>query len=114
MPTSPDPTASAADDAAALAHDLKAPLRVIAGFAQVLKEDHATQLDRRIYRDQETRDYKRSEIIYQWENHVLPCYEQFIEPYRNNAHFVYCNDHRADEDYLRLSEQLRTLVPDRF
>ena len=45
MPTPPDPTASAADDAAALAHDLKAPLRVIAGFAQVLKEDHATQLD---------------------------------------------------------------------
>ena len=76
--------------------------------------DHATQLDRRIYRDQETRGYSRSEIIYQWENHVLPCYEQFIEPYRNNAHFVFYNDHRADQYFLRLSEQLRTLVPERF
>lgn len=76
--------------------------------------DHATQLDRRIYRDQETRGYKRSEIIYQWENHVLPCYEQFIEPYRDSASFIYANDHRADHDFLRLSEQLRTLVPDRF
>ncbi|MFN5652437.1 MAG: uridine kinase, partial [Flavobacteriia bacterium] len=62
-------------------------------FSIFVDVDHATQLDRRIYRDQETRGYKRSEIIYQWENHVLPCYEQFIEPYRNNAHFVYCNDH---------------------
>jgi len=76
--------------------------------------DHATQLDRRIYRDQETRGYKRSEIIYQWENHVLPCYEQFIEPYRHTADFIYYNDHRADDYFLRLSEQLRTLVPDRF
>jgi uridine kinase len=76
--------------------------------------DHTTQLDRRIYRDQETRGYKRTEIIYQWENHVLPCYEQFIAPYRGAANFVYANDHRADQDFLRLSEQLRTLVPDRF
>ena len=63
--------------------------------------DHATQLDRRIYRDQETRGYSRSEIIYQWENHVLPCYEQFIEPYRNNAHFVFYNDHRVDRNRLQ-------------
>jgi uridine kinase len=76
--------------------------------------DHTIQLDRRIYRDQETRGYKRSEIIYQWENHVLPCYEQYIEPFRDAADFVYANDHRADQDFLRLSEQLRTLVPDRF
>jgi hypothetical protein len=44
----------------------------------------------------------------------LPCYEQFIEPYKNNAHFIFCNDQRADQDFLRLSEQLRTLVPERF
>lgn len=83
-------------------------------FSIFVDVDHATQLDRRIYRDQETRGYKRTEIIYQWENHVLPCYEQYIEPYRDAASFIYANDHRADADFLRLSEQLRTLVPDRF
>ena len=76
--------------------------------------DHATQLDRRIYRDQETRGYKRSEIIYQWDNHVLPCYEQFIEPYRENAHFIYRNDHRSEEDFLLLTQELRNLLPARF
>lgn len=68
--------------------------------------DHGIQLDRRLYRDQETRGYKRSDILYQWDNHVLPCYEQFIEPYRNNADFVFRNDQNADSDFERLRNNL--------
>ena len=68
--------------------------------------DHEIQLDRRIYRDQETRGYKRSDILYQWDNHVLPCYEQFIEPYRDKANFIFRNDHNADSDFDSLRNQL--------
>lgn len=68
--------------------------------------DHGIQLDRRLYRDQETRGYKRSDILYQWDNHVLPCYEQFIEPYRNNADFVFRNDQNADSDFESLRNNL--------
>lgn len=73
--------------------------------------DHGIQLDRRIYRDQETRGYKRSDILYQWENHVLPCYEQFIEPYKPTADFIFRNDQRADEDFERLKTKLLELSP---
>jgi len=83
-------------------------------FSIFVDVDHAIQLDRRIYRDQETRGYKRSDIIYQWENHAIPCYQQYIEPHKNSADFIYLNDHRADENFLLLSEQLRNLVPDRI
>jgi uridine kinase len=83
-------------------------------FSIYVDVDHAIQLDRRIYRDQETRGYKRSEIIYQWDNHVLPCYQQFIEPYKENAQFVYRNDHRSEEDFLLLTKELRNLLPARF
>ncbi len=73
--------------------------------------DHKIQLDRRLYRDQETRGYKRSDILYQWENHVLPCYEQFIEPFRPNADFIFRNDENADEDFDSLRNNLlKTLV----
>ena len=68
--------------------------------------DHGIQLDRRLYRDQETRGYKRSDILYQWDNHVLPCYEQFIEPYRNDANFVFRNDQNADSDFESLRNHL--------
>jgi uridine kinase len=69
--------------------------------------DHATQLDRRIYRDQETRGYSREDILYQWENHVLPCFANFIEPYKNASDFIFRNDHRADLDFMVLKNKLR-------
>ena len=68
--------------------------------------DHATQLDRRIYRDQETRGYSREDILYQWENHVLPCFANFIEPYKNKADFIFRNDHHSDTDFTALKSQL--------
>ena len=71
--------------------------------------DHATQLDRRIYRDQETRGYSREDILYQWENHVLPCYSNFIEPYKNTSDFIFLNDQHADEDFKILSDKLATV-----
>jgi uridine kinase len=68
--------------------------------------EQETQLDRRIYRDQETRGYSRSAIIYQWENHALPCYENYIYPYKNKADFIFRNDHRADEDFQELMKSI--------
>jgi uridine kinase len=68
--------------------------------------DHKIQLDRRLYRDQETRGYSRSDILYQWDNHVLPCYEHFIEPYRGEANFIFRNDENADSDFESLRNQL--------
>jgi len=79
-------------------------------FSIFVDVDHETQLDRRIYRDQETRGYKRSEIIYQWDHHVLPCYQNYIEPYKEQAHFIFRNDHRADEYFGHLFISLSKLT----
>lgn len=68
------------------------------------------QLDRRIYRDQETRGYKRSDIIYQWEHHVIPCYENYIIPYKEEAHFHFRNDQNAEADYAQLVSELKALM----
>lgn len=75
-------------------------------FSIFMQVDPAVQLDRRLYRDQESRGYTRDAIMYQWDNHVLPCYQQFLEPYTAIADFNFHNDHRADEEFNRLLECL--------
>ena len=72
--------------------------------------DSKTQLDRRIYRDQSTRGYKHQEIMYQWENHVLPCYHSYIEPYKHQANFVFNNDERAERDFSELMVHINELL----
>ena len=72
--------------------------------------EHEIQLDRRIYRDQETRGYSRSDIIYKWENHALPCYNNYILPHKSSANFIYRNDHHADEDFNQLISLIKLKV----
>ena len=63
-----------------------------------------TQLERRVHRDEESRGYKKEDIIYQWNNHVTPCYNQFILPYKEKASFVFRNDRNAEGDFKSLTE----------
>ena len=61
-------------------------------FSIFVDVDLETQLDRRIYRDQESRGYDESDIIYQWNNHVTPCFKNYIEPFKEQSSFIYRND----------------------
>jgi uridine kinase len=79
-------------------------------FSMFMEVDAATQLDRRLYRDQETRGYSREAIIYQWENHVLPCYKEFLLPFENEADFRFHNDSRADDEFERLMYDINMLI----
>lgn len=75
-------------------------------FSIFIDVDLEVQLDRRLYRDQETRGYSREAILYQWKNHVVPCYESYLQPYQQGAHFQFRNDHRSDEDFVLLVEKI--------
>ena len=79
-------------------------------FSVFVDVDHSIQLDRRIYRDQDNRGYKRSDIIYQWENHVMPCFEAYIAPHRTKADFHFHNDQRAEEDFSALMAAIRNVL----
>ena len=71
-------------------------------YSVFIEVEPKIQLDRRLYRDQETRGYTREAIIYQWDNHVIPCYEKYLLPYRTKANFIFRNDEFADEDFNSL------------
>ena len=79
-------------------------------FTIFVDVDPAIQLDRRIYRDQDSRGYSRSDIIYQWKNHVLPCYNTYLVPHIRNADFIYHNDSRYQEDFDLLTEKLDPIL----
>lgn len=72
------------------------------------------QLDRRLYRDQETRGYTHEAIMYQWKNHVVPCYENYLLPFQKGADFQFRNDVNADADFELLvkaiEEKLKSLA----
>ena len=46
---------------------------------------------RRIERDQRERGYAPDFTAYQWTNHVLPAYQHFILPYREQSHLIVAN-----------------------
>ena len=75
-------------------------------FSVFVDVDMETQLDRRIYRDQESRGYDVSDIVYQWKNHVTPCYQNYIHPFKKEASYVYRNDKNFEKDFLSLIESL--------
>jgi len=77
-------------------------------FSIFVDVEPKTQLDRRLYRDQETRGYSRESILYQWDNHVKPCYENYLLPYQKNADFSFRNDSRADYDFDLLVKEIES------
>ena len=68
------------------------------------------QLSRRIERDQKTRGYAKKDITYQWYEHVIPCFEKYILPFKAQADFIFQNDIRAKEDFARLKTRLRMFL----
>ena len=85
-------------------------VRELIDFSIFMEVDPSTQLDRRLYRDQETRGYSREAILYQWDNHVLPCFQNYLLPYEHDADFRFHNDSRADDDFERLMYDLNMLI----
>ena len=47
---------------------------------------------RRIYRDQVERNYPIEDVLYKYQHHVLPSYEHFIQPYKDDADIVINNN----------------------
>ncbi len=49
-------------------------------------------IKRRIKRDVEIRGYDKSDVLYKYENHVMPAFNEFILPYKKTVDLVINND----------------------
>lgn len=58
-------------------------------------KDHV-RLTRRIVRDNEERGYDLDDVLYRYRNHVIPTYEQYIEPFRYVSDIIIPNNDQSD------------------
>jgi len=68
------------------------------------------KLGRRIKRDQTERGYDVDDVLYRYQHHVMPVYEQLIEPLKHNADIVIPNNSHFDRALAVLVGYLKTKV----
>jgi len=52
---------------------------------------------RRIRRDQNERNYPIDDVLYRYENHVMPAYEKFIKPFAEEVDIIINNNKHFDQ-----------------
>ncbi|WP_297336645.1 uridine kinase [Algoriphagus sp.] len=55
------------------------------------------RLKRRIIRDKVERGYDLDDVLYRYEMHVMPTYEKYIEPFKNDADLIVPNNQSFDK-----------------
>lgn len=73
-------------------------------------KDHI-KLKRRIIRDKVERGYDLDDVLYRYEMHVMPTYEKYIEPFKNEADLIIPNNHNFDRalDVIRAYLRARSV-----
>ncbi len=67
-------------------------------YSVYLSVNRELQLERRLSRDVQERNYSESDVMYQWKNHVIPSYENFVKPYKEQADLIITNNEQFDEN----------------
>jgi uridine kinase len=65
---------------------------------------------RRLERDAKERNYPAEDVEYRWTHHVLPAYERFILPYRNDAHIIIANHASYDDGLEAVTQHLQNVI----
>lgn len=70
-------------------------------------KDHI-KLKRRIIRDKVERGYDLDDVLYRYEMHVMPTYEKYIKPFKNEADLIVPNNSSFDMALEVIRTYLRT------
>jgi len=79
--------------------------------------DEQIALDRRIKRDGLERGYPEDDVLYKWNNHVVPAYKEYLLPYRDACDKVVMNNTNQPEEIIGITEEIsidlkKRLLPD--
>ncbi|HET8827968.1 MAG TPA: uridine kinase [Pelobium sp.] len=70
--------------------------------------DAATEiaLERRLKRDYVERGYSEQDVMYKWENHVMPSYNEFLLPYRGKCDSIINNSTNELDNILAITQEI--------
>jgi uridine kinase len=67
-------------------------------------------LKRRLDRDAKERGMTEKQIEYQWNEHVLPAYNRYLLPYRENVDLIIVNNTHIERSFTVLTNHLNQLL----
>ena len=73
-------------------------LRNALDYSVYLTVNKELQLERRLKRDMTERNYAREDIIYQWNNHVMPSYNAHVRPFKEDSNLIITNNEKFDDN----------------
>jgi uridine kinase len=56
------------------------------------------------------RGYPEEDVLYKWENHVVPAYKEFLLPYRDRCNKIIVNNNDTPDDIIRITEEISLRV----
>lgn len=71
-----------------------------------IETDLEISFQRRLHRDIQERGIPLEQSTYQWNNHVLPSYQSFVLPYKNDCDLIIQNNDAWEDNF----EQLKSLI----
>lgn len=71
-------------------------------------------LHRRIKRDGMERGYPEDDVVYKWNNHVVPAYKEFLLPYREQCNTVVVNNNDTPDDIIKITEEISVDLKDKY
>lgn len=79
-----------------------------------LHADESVALERRLHRDLIERGYTNEDVLYKWNHHVLPAFQQYLLPYRDTCDQIIINneDNPAQMEIItsEISTHLKQLI----
>src|SRR6185312_15725725 len=78
-----------------------------------IEADNDIALGRRLKRDLIERGYSHDDALYKWINHVVPAYEEFLLPYKDECDQVVVNNSNEAEDIICVTEAISKELRDK-
>lgn len=71
-----------------------------------IEADEEVALQRRLKRDLLERGYSHDDVMYKWENHVVPAYKEYLLPYRDECHQLVINNTQTPGDIISVTDHI--------